>query len=56
MVLILLSQPNPGKWIMQSKHFPLENHSAFSKQLKQYRLPDNTASFHSDSRDSSGEG
>lgn len=41
---------------MQCKHFPLANHSAFSKQLKQYSEPHNKASFHTDSRDSSGEG
>ncbi|KAK5867329.1 hypothetical protein PBY51_011832 [Eleginops maclovinus] len=41
---------------MQCKHFPLANHSAFSKQLKQYGEPHNKASIHTDSRDSSGEG
>lgn len=53
---IKLSWPDPGQWVMQCKHFPLTNHSAFSKHLKQYSEPHNEASFHTDSRDSSGEG
>lgn len=41
---------------MQCKHFPLANHSAFSKQLKQCGEAHNKGSFYTDSRDSSGEG
>lgn len=41
---------------MQCKHFPLANHSAISKQLKQCSELHNKTSFHTDSRDSSGEG
>lgn len=41
---------------MQCKHFSPANHSAFSKQLKQYSVHHNEASFDTDSRDRSGEG
>lgn len=41
---------------MQCKHFSPANHSAFSKQLKQYSVSNNKASFDTDIRDRSGEG
>ncbi|XP_034735345.1 lactase-like b isoform X1 [Etheostoma cragini] len=41
---------------MQCKHFPLANHSAISKQLKQCSELHNETSFHTDRKDSSGEG